>query len=281
MATRTEGVPALVDTSLLEKAMTRIDIVRTSEEPLDILPVRMDISLGDTFEEIYLDDAVIIARMHEEGFNDEQIAHMPIHISSDVESSEKNTYTFGVHKNEGKGKSSLRLYPNSYVATHVNFFKEVLRLARPTQDITLGYIDSKGEASALMSKSLYHEIRHARQHQLDPQMERTGRRYHMKYLAKFGAEVLGVSALFNGAGYVGAETLASHNPTMQIMIQLGALASALVALRFQNKAFNKKTFERYQANPVEIDARQAGEEAPDDAVRVIIKADAMSVSHKA
>ncbi|MEO5949115.1 MAG: hypothetical protein ABIP74_01805 [Candidatus Saccharimonas sp.] len=276
-----DGVRKLVDNPLLKEGNEIVHFDRQLEGPLDILPIYVDVTLGEHFEEISFDDATIIQHMRDEGFTDQQISEIPIHVSAEVTKGSGEGYIQGHYLRDKGEKSHIAIYPDTFVASYHEVLNEALKILQDQTSFELGGHDTYNSSSAQASNTLYHEIRHARQHIVDKDVERAGNVYRLRSVASYRLGLLATWATLASAGHFAQEMYSHDNPGLQILIYLGAFAGMLGSMQMQSHARDKSTYARYAANPVEVDARRAGATAPSNVVRAIVKDEALAVTYHA
>ncbi len=242
--------------------MSEIPYIRTS----------VDLAVGDTFSEVDIDYPTVIERMRSEGMTEEQIQSAQIIISANQATGDLGASLLGAYNIPD---DIITLYPIQRqtlitqnlvaLATDVHNLCAEYDLPVPPSDKGDALIDQQSTAvSAETSDTLYHELRHRRNHIV----ERPKGLYRFK-LQVFGRPMAAFTTMF-GTTMAAGEYICNAAHLGPVAI-LGTYAiAAYASIHVSDKAVYSAS-ELYELNPDERSARQAGTEAPSDVVRMQLR----------
>lgn len=230
-----------------------------------VLPITFDTRLGEVFKELDINEPATLQRLRDEGFSEQQIAAIPIHFSAalktDGRGCTKGHYTFK--------DTSVTLYPVTQLAeVHHTAQTEMLEHGLG-DDFVLPLPGLHVFESVRLSEVLWHEIRHAKQHHLGENTQEVhGRRYKpLQRAANLGNIASAAAAMV--AGIATHELISFDEPSATIM-SLNAIGYTWLGSQLALKRYiGRRMAATYSADPAELDAFEAGKEAPGTAATMV------------
>lgn len=255
MAYSEDSVAKLAHNPLLKKGNELVSIDPSTVSEVDILPAYADIELGRMYDYIGFDDEAMIARMREEDMNDSDIAAHTFRFSAeDIQSAGGHHY--GSYRFDEK---QVVLHP----ATDIHAVKHQLAINKNDIQSWLSVEnDFNPQSSQRFSMAAYHEIRHMRQFVVDKNYsERSSEhvRTILKKRTRTGRIAALLTLLTTGTAASAYNILSGNREVYEQAISSGAsVATTLGVLALVSVAtIRRHAYEDYQADPNEVDAREA------------------------
>lgn len=230
-----------------------------------VLPITFDTRLGEVFKELDINEPATLRHLRKEGFSEKEITTIPIHFSAKQTRNDdiyiRGHYTFS--------DGSVTLYPLTQLTqVHCTAHAEMLQQGLGDDCIVpLTGIDLF--ESMRLSETLWHEIRHAKQHRLGEYSEELNQQQYepLRRRVKLG-KIASIAAAV-AAGIATHNLLPLDEPSASIM-GLSAVGYTLLGSQLALRRYLKRGMAAvYSAIPAELDAFAAGKEAPARAVSMV------------
>lgn len=256
--TSAEVLPAgLFSDELISGKSKPIVLKKDTVQHNDTLFAHVDIELGKRVENIGFIDSIVLARLREEGFTEEQIADLEIYISAErVAVDDDETDTYGRYHSKKNGSGKIVIYLGPYLPRQERMEEKYAEDDREA----LGYlaVNLSSDVTEYQSATLYHEIRHAKHRVVEQRTDWHKRKLLARYAAVgIGVYSAGIVAGNSAISMTGLGESTAANISLSAIVGVGSLYTGALAGK---KSLINSQKKGYMKNPEEKDAFAAEED---------------------